>query len=72
MMKQNLAWALFLLLPLTAPASGPETWRGLVIAPEHRCAPYDRQRQYPYQQSIEAEIVVGMGGSIPAHAGKPI
>ena len=57
-------WATLLSLPITVPASGPETWRGLVIAPEHRCAPYDRQRQYPYPQSVEAEIVEGMGGRI--------
>ena len=63
MNRRRLAWPLLLLLPLTAPASGPETWRGLVIAPEHRCAPYDR-RQYPYPQSVEAEIVAGMGGRI--------
>ena len=25
-----------------------DTWRGLVVAPEHRCSPYDRKRDYPY------------------------
>lgn len=63
---RHLAWPLLLPLAITLPASGPETWRGLVIAPEHRCAPYDRQRQYPYPQSIEAEIVAHMGGRIYA------
>ena len=29
-----------------------ETWRGLVVAPENRCSPYDRKRDYPYPQSI--------------------
>ena len=42
---------------------GAETWGGLVIAPEHRCAPYDRD-DYPYSQSVEAEIVAAMGGRI--------
>ena len=44
-------------------ALGAETWRGLVIAPEHRCAPYDRD-DYPYSSSVEAEIVAAMGGRI--------
>ena len=44
-------------------AFGAETWHGLVVAPEHRCAPYDRD-DYPYSQSVEAEIVATMGGRI--------
>ena len=44
-------------------ALGAETWGGLVIAPEHRCAPYD-QDDYPYSSSVEAEIVAAMGGRI--------
>ncbi|MCY4406091.1 MAG: excalibur calcium-binding domain-containing protein [Rhodospirillaceae bacterium] len=44
-------------------ALGAETWRGLVIAPEHRCAPYDRD-DYPYSPSVEAEIVAAMGGRV--------
>ena len=44
-------------------AFGAETWRGLVIAPEDRCAPYDRD-EYRYSQSVEAEIVAAMGGRI--------
>ena len=44
-------------------ALGAETWRGLVVAPEHRCAPYDRG-DYPYSQSVEAEIVATMGGRV--------
>ena len=38
-----------------------DTWRGLVVAPEHRCSPYDRKRDYPYPQSIEQDIVRGLG-----------
>ena len=44
-------------------ALGAETWRGLAIAPEHRCAPYDRD-DYRYSQSVEAEIVATMGGRV--------
>ena len=40
-----------------------DTWRGLVVAPEHRCAPYDRDA-YRYAQSVEAEIVAAMGGQV--------
>ena len=39
------------------------TWRGLNIAPEHRCAPYVRG-EYPYQRSVEARIVEDMGGRV--------
>ena len=44
-------------------AFGAETWRGLVIAPEDRCTPYDRD-DYRYSQSVEAEIVAAMGGRV--------
>ena len=39
------------------------TWRGLTVAPEHRCAPYDRD-DYPYSQSVETRIIAGMGGRV--------
>ena len=39
------------------------TWRGLTIAPEHRCAAYDRD-DYPYSQSVETRIIAGMGGRV--------
>ncbi len=45
----------------TLAASG-DTWRGLVIAPEHRCSSYNKRRDYPYSQSVEARIVAGLGG----------
>ena len=32
-----------------ASAASAETWRGLVVAPEHRCSRYDRKRDYPYR-----------------------
>ena len=38
-----------------------ESWRGLTIAPEHRCSPYDRKRDYRYSQSVEQEIVRRLG-----------
>ena len=44
-------------------AVGLDTLRGLVIAPEHRCSPYDRD-DYRYSQSVEAQIVAAMGGRV--------
>ena len=38
------------------------TWRGLMVAPEHRCSPYDKDQDYPYPQSIEQDIVRRLGG----------
>ena len=37
----------------------------LEIAPEYRCAPYDREKLYPYDvEKLRHEIVAGMGGRI--------
>ena len=41
--------------------------RGLAVAPEHRCTPYERgdyPYPYPYPQSVEARIIDGMGGRV--------
>ena len=38
-------------------------WRGLVVAPEQRCAPYDRET-YPYPQSVENDIVTDRGNLV--------
>ena len=46
-----------------AGTASAETWRGLTVAPEHRCSPYDRKRDYPYPQSIEQDIVRELGAS---------
>ena len=46
--------------PPPSPASQP-TWRGLTIAPEERCAPYDAD-DYRYPQSVENDIVRDLGG----------
>ena len=51
-------------MALGAPqAEANETWRGLTVAPEHRCTPYEREA-YPYPQSVETHIIAGMGGRI--------
>ena len=50
-------------VPVDEAVADPGTWRGLVVAPEYRCAPYDAD-DYPYSQSVEPRIVAGMGGII--------
>ena len=45
----------------SSPGPSADTWRGLTIAPEHRCAPYDKKRDYPYPQSVERDIVRELG-----------
>ena len=49
----------------TPEATSPSvsTWRGLVIAAENRCSPYD-PANYRYSPSVEPDIVAGMGGII--------
>ena len=42
-------------------SASAETWRGLIVAPEHRCSAYDKKADYPYPQSVEREIVRELG-----------
>ena len=53
--------------PVACPAS-TGTWRGIRVAPECRCTPYDRD-DYPYPQSIEAEIADRLGGMVSPYDG---
>ena len=46
-----------------------ETWRGLTVAPEHRCAPYDKKRDYPYPQSVERDLVRELGAVYGPYTG---
>ena len=46
-----------------------ETWRGLTVAPEHRCSPYDKRRDYPYPQSVERDIVRALGAVYGPYTG---
>ena len=52
-----------------AGAASAETWRGLTVAPEHRCAPYDKARDYPYPQSVERDIVRALGAVYGPYTG---
>ena len=60
--------AAVLALGLVAGTSA-ETWRGLTVAPEHRCAPYDKKRDYPYPQSVERDIVRELGAVYGPYTG---
>ncbi|MDE0142990.1 MAG: SH3 domain-containing protein [Caldilineaceae bacterium] len=52
---------LALLVPATIHAQEPSP--GIVIRPENRCSPYDRD-DYRYSQSVEARIIAQQGGRI--------
>ena len=50
-------------LGVAAHGLGADEWRGLIVAPEQRCAPYD-PGDYPYPQAVELQIIARMGGKI--------
>ena len=56
------------LIALVSTASA-ETWRGLTVAPEHRCSAYDRKRDYPYAQAVEQDIVRELGAVYGPYTG---
>ena len=60
--------AAFLAVVVVGTASA-ETWRGLTVAPEHRCSPYERKRDYRYPQSVEKDIVRGLGAAYGPYTG---
>ena len=60
---------LLLAVFFVALGAAAETWRGLVVAPEQRCSPYDKKRAYPYPQSIEREIVRRLGAVYGPYTG---
>ena len=46
-----------------------ETYRGVEVEPEHRCAPYDRA-DYRYSQSLEPRIVASIGKVYGPYTGR--
>ena len=50
------------------PAGTGERWRGLVVAPECPCTPYDRD-DYDYPQSVEIQIAERLGGMVSPYDG---
>jgi len=53
----------------TTSPSAPSTWRGLVIAEEDRCEPYDSS-DYSYPQSLEDGIIRRLGGLYSPYTGE--
>ena len=55
--------------PTATASPAPEaTWRGITVAPEDRCSPYDPD-DYPYPQSVEPKIVEELGGIYGPYTG---
>lgn len=46
-----------------------ETWRGLQVADEHRCSPYDK-KHYRYSRKVEQRIVEEYGGVYGPYTGR--
>ena len=44
-------------------------WRGLIVAAEHRCAPY-RSDEYAYPQAVEDDIIQRLGGIFSPYTGE--
>ena len=40
-----------------------------MVAPENRCSPYDKKRDYPYPQAVEIEIVERLGAIYGPYTG---
>jgi hypothetical protein len=58
------------MIPTTASVvPSPTTWRGLLIAEENRCAPYD-SNDYNYSASVEDDIVAELGGIYSPYTGE--
>ena len=56
-------------LGIQARAVGQETYQGMRVAPEVRCAPYDRD-DYAYPQSAESQIIAGIGKIYEPYTGQ--
>ena len=67
--RVGLIWPFLVLLLLGSPLQSEEVWRGLTVAPEARCSPYD-PADYPYPQSIEDRIIAELGGVYSPYTGE--
>ena len=54
--------------PRQPPAQPSNLWRGITIAPENRCSPYDSD-EYRYSPSVEPRIVDAQGGIYGPYTG---
>ena len=66
----KVGWLPLLAAVAVPDAAGAETWRGLTVAPEHRCSAYDRKRDYRYPQSVERHIVRQLGAVYGPYTGR--
>ena len=55
-------------IPIPALTEPGSTWRGITIAPEERCSPYDPD-DYRYSPSVEPKIVEAQGGIYGPYTG---
>ena len=72
--SRKIVWFLLLVLALSplvwsVELRGQSSWRGLVVASEDRCSPYDAD-DYPYPQSVEDGIVRELGGVYGPYTGR--
>ena len=51
------------------PATAQTSWRGLVVAPESRCSPYNAD-DYRYPQSVEDRVIAELGGVYGPYTGR--
>ena len=72
-MKRGFGGRMWLAAALLAGTLGvvdaAETWRGLVVADEDPCSPYDKARDYSYPQAIERDIVRRLGAVVGPYTG---
>ena len=54
--------------PIPTPEQPASTWRGITVAPEDRCSPYESD-DYPYSPSVEPKIVEQLGGVYGPYTG---
>ena len=54
--------------PTEPTAQASPTWRGVAVAAEHRCSPYDSD-DYRYPASVEPKIVAAQGGIYGPYTG---
>lgn len=69
-MLRGTSWACVAFMLVTHSGTwSQESYRGVAIAPEYRCSPYDRT-EYPYPQSVEADIVAQLGKIYGPYTGR--
>ena len=67
--RRSLRGAVCAALALAGGMASAETWRSLVVSPEHRCSPYS-SKDYSYPQSVEPHIVAKIGKVYGPYTGR--